>query len=66
MEFVWLRPDLCLGFIRHVVDQQRRTLARVLINEYRRKGILGGGGGNLSIHLKRGRAFLEKAGLLHL
>ncbi len=121
MEFMRLRPDLCLSFIRHLVDQERRTLARVeammhtrsgprllgilldlaercgrrerdcyflpggltqediarmaglnrstvsvLINEYRRKGILGGAGGNLSIHLKPVRAFLEKAGLLHL
>jgi CRP-like cAMP-binding protein len=121
MEFVQFRPDLCLSFIRHLVDQQRRTLARmdtimhvpsgprllavlldlaercagregdcyflprgltqedmarmaglnrstvsVLINEYRRKGILGGEGGTLSIHLKPVRAFLKKAGLIHL
>ncbi len=121
MEFMRLRPDLCLSFIRHVVDQQRRTLARmeammqvrsgprllailldlaercarregdcyvfrggltqedigrmaglnrstvnVLINEYRKKGILGGEGGTLRLHLKPVRAFLEKAGLLHL
>lgn len=121
MDFARLRPDLCLNFIRHLVDQQRRTLARleammhisagprllailldlaercarrqgdcytlpggltqedvarmaglhrctvsVLINEYRRKGILGGEGGTLAIYLTRVRALLAKAGLIHI
>ncbi len=112
------RPDLCLSFVRHLVDQQRRTLTRVealmhvasgprllailldlgercaqlvddrytlpgkltqenlarmaglnrstaskVINDYRRKGILGGQRGLLVIDRSRARAALKKAGL---
>jgi CRP-like cAMP-binding protein len=113
------RPDLCLHFVRHLVEQQRRTLMRVealmhvdagprllailldlaercgqrtgdcytlpealtqgdlaglvglnrstvslLINDYRRKGILGGQGSILMIHPIPARTFLRKAGLM--
>ncbi len=113
------RPDLCLNFVRHLVEQQRRTLMRIealmhidagprllailldlaercgqrtgdcytlpenltqgdlarmvglnrstvslLINDYRRKGLLGGHGDILIIYPTPARAFLRKAGLM--
>ncbi len=113
------RPDICLNFVRHLVDNQRRSFARlegmihakagvrllavlvdlaerlggrtgdsvtlpttipqrdlalmtglhrstvsVLVNDYRRRGILGGQGGTITIHRTRAAAFLKKAGLM--
>jgi CRP-like cAMP-binding protein len=113
------RPDLCLNFVRHLVEQQRRTLMRVealmhidagprllailldlaercgrgtgdcstlpedltqgdlarmvglnrstvnvLINDCRRRGLLGGQGNVLTIYPVPARAFLRKTGLM--
>jgi len=41
-----------------------RTTVTVLINEYRRKGVLGGRRNILLIHPARARAFLRKTGLV--
>jgi CRP/FNR family transcriptional regulator len=117
--FMQTRPDLCLNFIRQLVDRQRRGLARMealmhvasgprllailldlgercgqlvddryalpekltqenlahmtglhrstvskLVNNYRRKRVLGGQRGRLVLYLSRTRAALKKAGLV--
>ncbi len=117
--FTRARPDLCLNFIRQLVDRQRRNLARIealmhvasgprllatllvlgercaplvddrytlpgkltqeslalmtglhrstvsnLVNDYRRKKILGGQRGRLVLYVGRTRVALKKAGLV--
>ncbi len=117
--FIRVRPDLCLSFIRQLVDRQRRSLARMealmhvasgprllavlldlgercaqlvddrytlpgnltqeslalmtglhrstvsnLVNDYRRKKILGGERGRLVLYVGRIRGALKKAGLV--
>ncbi len=117
--FARARPDLCLHFIRQLVDRQRRSLARIealmhvasgprllatlldlgercaqlvddrytlpgkltqeslalmtglhrstvsnLVNDYRRKKILGGQRGRLVLYVGRTRVALKKAGLV--
>src|SRR5579885_447556 len=71
-------PDVCHYFVRCLVEDQRRTLVRMeavlhmdagsrlltlLINAYRRKGVLGGRRNILLIHPARARAWLRRAGL---
>jgi len=119
MDLMRTRPDLCLNFVRHLVEQQRRAMMRMealmhidagprllailldlaercgqetgdcytlpdnltqadlarmvglnrstvslLINDYRRKGILGGHGNTLIIYPIPARDFLREAGLM--
>jgi CRP/FNR family transcriptional regulator len=58
-----LSGDLTQGELARMVGLNRSTVS-VLLNDYRRKGILGGQGGTIVVHSTPARAALRKAGLL--
>ena len=58
-----LPGELTQGELARMVGLNRSTVS-VLLNDYRRNGILGGQGGTIVIHSTPARAALKKAGLL--
>ncbi len=58
-----LPPELTQGELAHMVGLNRSTVS-LLLNRYRRGGVLGGQGAIVVIHSTPARALLRKAGIL--